>query len=122
MGLGAEEGRGLMANSIYMIEDSGFAIFIRRGGGFRARRSIHCPCRRVAREKKKRRPAMAGFEELKRFQQGQRGRAALFPFLRNRRVSFRVNASLRTASFAESVMDLGDRCPVPVLEKVGSAL
>ena len=78
--------------------------------------------KRVAVKEKKWRPAVAGFEKLKRFQQAQLGRAAAFPFFFNRRVSFRVNASLRTASFAESVIDLGDRCPTPVFEKEGSAL
>jgi len=52
---------------------------------------------------------MAGFQELEGFEQGQLGGAAFFPFFRNRRVSFRVNASLCAASFAESAVDLGDR-------------
>ena len=63
----------------------------------------------IAVEEQERGAAMAGFQELKGFEQGQLGRAAFFPFFRNRRVSFRVSASLRAASFAESVMDLGDR-------------
>jgi hypothetical protein len=42
----------------------------------------------IAVVKEKRGAAMAGLEKLKRFQQGQLGRAALFPFFRNRRVSF----------------------------------
>ena len=66
--------------------------------------------------------AMARLEKLKSFQQAQLGRSVFFPFLRNRTVSLRVNASLRLASFAESLIDLGDRCPRPVLEKLGSAL
>lgn len=67
-------------------------------------------------------PPVTGLKKLKYFQQCQAGRAALFPLFSNRLMSFRVNASLRAASFTESIMDLGDRCPVPVLEKVGSAL
>ena len=78
--------------------------------------------KRVAVEEKKRRPPVAGFEKSKRLQQTQLGRAAAFPFFFNRLVSFRVKASLRTASFAESAIDLGDRCPTPVFEKEGSAL
>lgn len=65
---------------------------------------------------------MAGLEEVESFQQRQLGRPAFFPVLCNRRVSFRVRAALRAASLAESVVDLGDRCPIPVLEKLGSAL
>ena len=63
----------------------------------------------VSVEEKKRGSPVAGFEELQRFQQCQLGRAALFPLFRNRRLSFRVNASLRPASFAQSAVDLGDR-------------
>jgi hypothetical protein len=78
--------------------------------------------KRVAVKEEKWRPPVAGFEKLKRLQQTQLGRAAAFPFFFNRRVSFRVKASLRAASFAESAIDLGDRCPTPVFEKVGPAL
>ena len=49
-------------------------------------------------------------------------KSPFFPLRRNRRVSFRVNASLRSASLAKSAIDLGDRRPVPVLEKLGPAL
>ena len=52
---------------------------------------------------------MQGLEKIKRFEQTQLLCAALFPFFRNRRVSFRINASLRAASLAESAVDLGDR-------------
>ena len=65
---------------------------------------------------------MTRLQKLKGFEQGQLGRAVLFPFLRNRRVSFRINASLRAPSFSESAIDLGDKCPIPVLEKLGAAL
>ena len=42
----------------------------------------------VSVEEKKWRAAMARLEKLQSFQQGQLGRAALFPFFRNRCVSF----------------------------------
>lgn len=77
---------------------------------------------RVAVEEEERGAAMAGSEEPERFEQGQFGDSFLFPLCCDRCVSFRVNASLRAASFAESSIDLGDRCPVPVFEKLGSAL
>ncbi len=66
-------------------------------------------CERIAVVKKKRRAPVARFEKPESFQQGQLGCAARLPFFCNRRVSFRVNASLRAASFAESAVDLGDR-------------
>jgi hypothetical protein len=84
---------------------------------FPAKRSIRIGClpaarprgqrttdfgKRVAVKEEKWRPPVTGFEKLKRLQQAQLGRAAAFPFFFNRRVSFRVKASLRTASFAES--------------------
>ena len=62
------------------------------------------------------------FEKLEGLEQRQIGEADFFPLCCNRRVSFRVRASLRAASFAESSIDLGDKCPVPVFEKLGSAL
>ncbi len=52
---------------------------------------------------------MAGLEELECLQQRQCRDAPFFPFCCDRRVSFRVNASLRSASRTESVVDLGDR-------------
>lgn len=52
---------------------------------------------------------MTRFEELECLHQRQRRRAVFFPFFRHRCVSFRVNASLRSASLAESAIDLGDR-------------
>jgi hypothetical protein len=39
-------------------------------------------------EEQKRCVPVTGLEKFKRFQQAQLARAALFPFLRNRRVSF----------------------------------
>lgn len=65
---------------------------------------------------------MAPFEKPERVQEAQFRRADFFPFLCNRAVSFRVKAWLRSASFAESLVDLGDRWSRPVLEKVGSGL
>ena len=44
--------------------------------------------KRVSVEEQERRTPMAGLEEFKRFQKTQLARAALFPFLRDRRVSF----------------------------------
>jgi|GEM_PF-4571953 len=79
--------------------------FVKQGGGQGAANFR----KGVAVVEKKRRPPVAGLEELEGFQQGQLGRAAFFPFFCSRRVSFRVNASLRTASFTESAVDLGDR-------------
>jgi hypothetical protein len=55
----------------------------------------------VAVEEEKGGAPMTGFEELKGFQQRQVGTAFLFPLCLSRCVSFRVNASLRAASFAE---------------------
>ena len=116
----------------FLIQDTGDEMCNRRCGflatkerqireeGDRQRASDFA--KRVAVEEKKWRAPMAGFEELQGLQQRQLRRPAFFPFFRSRRVSFRVNASLRAASFAESAVDLGDKCPAPVLEKVGSAL
>ena len=73
-------------------------------------------------EEKKRRVLVTRPEKPQRVEEGYLGAALFFPCFRNRRMSFRVNASLRAASLAESCVDLGDRCPTPVLEKVGAAL
>jgi hypothetical protein len=68
------------------------------------------------------RPPVAGLEKLDRLLQRQLLRSDFFPVSRNRFVSFSPKARLRSASRAESSVDLGDRYPVPVFEKVGSAL
>ena len=44
--------------------------------------------KRISIEEQKRGAPMTGFEKFERFQKAQLTRAALFPFFRNRRVSF----------------------------------
>lgn len=63
----------------------------------------------VAVEKKEGCSSVARLEKLESFEQSQLARPVFFPVLPNRRVSFRVNASLRLASITESAIDLGDR-------------
>jgi len=56
------------------------------------------------------------------FQQRQRLFLEAFPFFAARFVTFRIRAVLSAPSFTESAVEVGDRCPVPVFEKTGSAL
>ena len=61
-------------------------------------------------------------QKVQRFAQRQRLRAERFPALPDLRMSFRVMAKLSFSSFARSLIEAGDKLPVPVLDKSGSAL
>ena len=76
----------------------------------------------VAVEEEERRPAMESLEQVEGLPEGQGGVPELLPvaFTRSSRLSAR--SMLRAASAARSSIDVGDRLPVPVLEKRGSGL
>jgi len=76
----------------------------------------------IAVKKQKRRGAMAAFQEIERFAEGDDPVALGFPFCRARRRSFRIKAVLRATSLARSSVDADNRLPVPVFDKSGSGL
>jgi hypothetical protein len=75
----------------------------------------------IAVEKEKRSRSMKPSKMLENLQDGQRIFLERFPLFPARLVTFRISAVLSTSSFAESAVEVGDRCPVPVFEKTGSA-
>lgn len=77
---------------------------------------------RIAVEEKERGPAMIGAQPIERLGERQCPVAECFPVSRARCSSFRVNSMLCSTSFARSSVDADDSVPVPVLEKLGSAL
>ena len=78
--------------------------------------------KRVAVKDRKRCAAVAGLQEAERRTKRQFASSDFLPLCCERSVNFRASSMLRSASRAESAVDRGDRCPVPVFEKVGSAL
>jgi len=61
-------------------------------------------------------------QKIQRFAERQDLRAERFPALADLRMSFRVMAKLSFSSFARSLVEAGDKLPVTVFDKSGSAL
>ena len=65
---------------------------------------------------------MKGAEIVNRFSEGQGLEAEAFLVRCARFSSFRVSSMLCATSFARSSVDVDDKLPIPVFEKLGSGL
>jgi len=66
--------------------------------------------------------SVEALQEVERFSEGENRKPPLFPLRFARSSSLRINAVLRSTSFARSSVDADNRLPVPVLDKSGSGL
>jgi hypothetical protein len=77
---------------------------------------------RISVEEKERSGAMTFQKEVERFAERQFSRSALVPSLSDALMSFRVISVESFSSMARSAVEAGDKLPVPVFDKSGSAL
>jgi len=78
--------------------------------------------KRVSIKEKERRGAMALKQKVQRFAEGQDLGVGGFPALSDPLMSFGVISKLSFSSFTRSSVEVGDKLPVPVFDKSGSAL